>query len=100
MAPKKIEKNKIFEPKGDLVTWHNPGQQSGPLAPPVTHLALRDSAVVCKVLSAASSGTMNHFAATREEQVEALQLLQKHRKAESVQEALDLVLDSGCFASL
>ena len=62
--------------------------------------ALRDSAVLCKVLSAASSGTMNHFAATREEQVEALQLLQMHRKAESVQEARDLVRDSVCFASL
>ena len=61
---------------------------------------LRRSPRVRRVLAAASSGCMNHFLASREEQVAVVKMLCESIDTEGAAENLRLMIDAGCFVEL
>ena len=61
---------------------------------------LRSSQTVCRVLAAASNGCMNHFLASRDDQVEVVKLLCESLDTEGAAESLALMIDAGCFVEL
>ena len=52
------------------------------------------------VLAAASSGCMNHFLASREDQVAVVKMLCESIDTEGAAESLRLMIDAGCFVEL